>query len=300
MMAFLVPSPLLQKTQPTCLISRYQSRPLSQPFRRPRTKLPNHPHHSTMQVEPPSRGNSKPPEYDYLDTSGTEPSDTTYPEPEENVYEASVSEIPLNELKCDFYAAISTINRGLAASPAARKQVMELIKQLERQNPTENPSDTPELLTGRWRLIFTTALDVLSLGLLAPIALVSQVYQNVYETDDRQWDYDLENIVQLEPAIAPVTNAFFGRTMAQVTVKAKGLRSSANRMDITFVESQFRPESFVGFDIPTRLPKLKVGLGRPVGFIETTFLDTDLRVARVPAGPRQNENLFVLMRESEV
>lgn len=214
--------------------------------------------------------------------------------------DAEVRAVPLADLKCQLYAAVGPTNRGLAASPAAREHVLALISELERARPPNAPADDPQLLTGKWRLLFTNALDVLSLGLLAPVAQVGQIFQNIYETipDERKgYEYDIENVVQLEPAVAPVTNAFFGQTMASVRVSAEGRRESESRIDIKFMQTAIRPETFAGFAIPQELPAARFGLGSPIGYIETTFLDSDIRIARAPPVGRKEGNVFVLMRE---
>lgn len=54
----------------------------------------------------------------------------------------------------------------------------------QAQNPNTTPnygfSDGTSILSGEWKLIFTSALDVLSLGLLPGID-VGQVFQNISE-----------------------------------------------------------------------------------------------------------------------
>lgn len=54
----------------------------------------------------------------------------------------------------------------------------------QAQNPNATPndgfSDGTSILSGEWKLIFTSALDVLSLGLLPGID-VGQVFQNISE-----------------------------------------------------------------------------------------------------------------------
>lgn len=219
--------------------------------------------------------------------------------PSAETVDAQAREVPPADLKCELYAAVASLNRGLSASSVTKASVNDLIEQLERQNPTEAPVDTPDLLVGEWRLLYTDALDILSLGLLAPVALVSEVYQNVaLAPDDADHDFDVENIVELEPAIAPVLNAFAGRTMSKVAVKARGVRQSEQRVDISFVESALRQHSVVGMEIPAQLPSLRVPFGRrarPAGYIDTTYLDEDIRVVRAPPFFGQN-NVFVLMR----
>lgn len=54
----------------------------------------------------------------------------------------------------------------------------------QRQNPNPTPNDGftdgASILTGEWKLIFTSALDVLSLGLI-PGVDVGEIYQNINE-----------------------------------------------------------------------------------------------------------------------
>lgn len=205
------------------------------------------------------------------------------------VIDASVKKVPLSDLKLDLFGIASGVNRGLAASPSAREEIIALVEQIERENPTPSPTYS-ELLLGEWRLVFTNALDVLSLGLLAPIALVSEVYQNI-ETSEQD-DFSVTNIVNLEPAIAPVSNSFFGRTMGGLYVSAAGTRRNDTRIDIVFKGVQFKPKSIAGMELPGALSTPNVAVGSPEGYIETTFLDEDIRILRAPPGSK----VFVLQR----
>lgn len=240
-------------------------------------------------------------------TQNTEPpyisSETESPPNEGEIYDnesnsyqtidASVTKVPLEELKLEFLRAVTTVNRGFAAPPATREQILALVEQIERENPTTCPSKS-DLLIGEWRLLYTNALDVLSLGLLAPIALVSEVYQNVAFSEKD--DYCVTNIVNLEPSLAPITNSFFGRTMASILVTAAGVINSDTRIDIRFTAVRFKPTYVIGFDIPDRFSLPSVKVGSPTGYIDTTFLDDDLRIARAPPGIGGQLNLFVLER----
>lgn len=214
--------------------------------------------------------------------------------------EAETRPVPTSDLKCSLYAAVATTNRGLAASEDDRGHIFSLVAELERANPPADPADNPALLCGRWRLLFTNARDVLSLGLLAPVAQLGQIYQNIYEVDQDarcDYDYDIQNVVQLEPAFAPITNTFAGQSLSSITVSAEGKKSSATRVDITFVQSAIRPEKFFGLQLPNELPAAKFAIGSPVGYIETTFLDEDIRVARAPPIGSKEGSIFLLMRE---
>lgn len=215
--------------------------------------------------------------------------------------DAETRPVPLSEMKCSLYAAVGATNRGLSASSAMREQILSLIAELERALPPSAPADDPAMLCGRWRLLFTDAPDVLSLGLLAPVAQVGQIFQNIYEAPpgrQRDYDFDVQNVVELEPVFAPLANAFIGQTMSSITVSAEGKRTSESRVDITFVQTAIRPETFVGLRVPQELPAATFGIGSPVGYIETTFLDADVRVARAPPSTgKKDGNVFVLIRE---
>eukprot|EP00953_Heterococcus_sp_UTEX-ZZ885_P015658 8817-Heterococcus_DN1.PRE.1 len=96
-------------------------------------------------------------------------------------------------------------------------------------NPNRSPNDGFDTgdspLTGDWQLLFTDALDVLSLSLLPGISIGQ-----------------ISNIVELQPLLAPLLPS----TLAQLTVKAKGSVSSSIRLDLTFEAAQFAPQTLFG------------------------------------------------------
>lgn len=215
--------------------------------------------------------------------------------------DAAVHEVPVSELKCELLAAAASTNRGLAASSEARIAVETLVEQLERSESAQEMGDVtqkPSLFTGKWRLIYTNALDVLSLGLLSPVATLGEVYQNIYSATDISTDFDVENVVELEPFVAPVTNRLIGRTMTRLVIKISGAISNVNTVRLTFQSFTARQEFFAGFNVGSRLPALSSPLpGRATGELETTFVDEDLRISRTAPGYRPS-GLFVLFREA--
>lgn len=215
--------------------------------------------------------------------------------------DAAVHEVPVSDLKCELLAATASTNRGLAASSEARIAVETLVEQLERSEYAQEMGDVtqkPSLFTGKWRLIYTNALDVLSLGLLSPVAALGEVYQNIYSATDVSRDFDVENVVELEPFIAPVANKLIGRTMTRLVVKITGAITNINTVRLTFQRVAIRQEFFAGFNVGSRLPVLSSPLpGRATGELETTFVDEDLRISRTAPGSRPS-GLFVLFRET--
>ncbi|CAN8075533.1 unnamed protein product [Agarophyton chilense] len=207
------------------------------------------------------------------------------------VIDATARSVPLQDLKLQLLSRVSTVNRGFAASPSSRQQILSLVEQIERENPTPLTARS-ELLDGDWKLLYTNALDVLSLGLLSSVTLVAEVFQNVQRLDEDS--FSVVNVVNFEPPIAAVSNSFWGRTMATLVVNADGKRSSDTRIDIRFKSVKFKPVSVVGFQLPDVLSPPPIRVGSPKGYIETTFLDDDIRIARAP--PTNSSNLFVLQR----
>lgn len=211
--------------------------------------------------------------------------------------------VPTATVKQDLLNAVAGTNRGFIPSEWQAEQIQGHISDLEGTSASSNTLDDTRLF-GKWRLLYTDALDVLSLSFLSPVAQVAQINQNIFEVaeadrkGERAYDYEIENVVLLEPYFAPVTNAFMGRTVTELKVLAEGRRMGDTRIDITFVGSKVRQQSVAGWQVPERLPPVRVALGRPVGWIETTYLDDDLRVGRAPP-VRGNEkgNVFVLIRE---
>lgn len=77
-------------------------------------------------------------------------------------------------LKRELYQLAASYDRGFSATPKARKEASDIIDKLSAVNPTENasrgidgdtsykPDDVP--LKAIWRMIWTSALDVVSLG----------------------------------------------------------------------------------------------------------------------------------------
>lgn len=262
------------------------------------------------------------------------------------VVDAVSRAVPLEELKAELYAASACVNRGFAVTPSLTGDIRGLIEQLERGNPNPAPPGGDDaaalqrwrtLLGGKWRLVYTDALDVLSLGLLSPVALVNQVYQtigtfapysssspssSVAEIDAEEVTVDVANIVELQPFTAVVGNMLSvlpGRTLTNLVVNANGRqrlrpggeqdKRSASTVELRFESVKIQPESFLGFRIgQDRLPApaLPLNAMSPVGLLDTTYLDEDVRISRARAGSAGAgalasgvENVFVFIREAE-
>ncbi|KAK9272890.1 hypothetical protein L1049_003269 [Liquidambar formosana] len=63
----------------------------------------------------------------------------------------------VSQIKTDLYHALQGINRGIFGVPSAKKSEIEnLVKLLESQNPTPNPTTNLDKLGGCWKLVYST------------------------------------------------------------------------------------------------------------------------------------------------
>mmetsp|Transcript_18827 Transcript_18827/g.24315 ORF Transcript_18827/g.24315 Transcript_18827/m.24315 type:complete len:287 (-) Transcript_18827:396-1256(-) len=198
----------------------------------------------------------------------------------------------LKNLKQEFLLACLGVNRGFSATSEEKETIAQLVELLESENPNPTPcaglAEGKSPLTGEWRLVYTTALDVLSVGLV-PVISVGQVYQNINEDGS-----EITNIIDLQPNAAPLLNSIGGSTVARLRVEAEGSVDSDTRISIKFKSSAFEPKSFLGQEVAGVLPTPKVNfpsMANPIGYIENTFVDETLRICRAIG-----DNVFVLTR----
>jgi len=205
-------------------------------------------------------------------------------------------DLDVEDLKKRLFLEVSGTNRGLAADSSCKKRILEMLEELERLNPTDSPTakENRALLGGQWKLLFTTALDILALGVI-PFVQIGDIYQNIDE--DQKGDggsFYVKNIVSIGSCLNSVASTVGADSTAEIHVTAKGSISSEKRIDIRFVRASFQPKTIFGYDGIQFLDSLQIPFQSPVGFIETTYLDKDLRIARAP-GPEET-NLYALYR----
>jgi len=133
---------------------------------------------------------------------------------EEPPLETAARTATAEEIKRQFLVAAAGANRGLAAAGDQRRELLELVGELEAlQADGAAPNDDPALL-GEWRLLFTSAFDVLSLGAI-PLVSVGQIFQNVYDREGAGL-LTVENVVELSPAADPILRAVAGGSTLQL------------------------------------------------------------------------------------
>ena len=224
------------------------------------------------------------------------------------------------KLKQELYQYGASYNRGYGALGSTRIQdeVLRIIGRLEesfsaeqRNNQTSvnvarnmegkvTSTDEAPLLRGPYRMIWTTAADVLILE-ASPFFTTGAIYQ-VFEPPV------ITNIIDFVPKLTP--NSLL---RAQVTTRASSSSGRPNRVGLVFERVELQPRQIfgqkidifpplLGFDLP-RLPSMQFlgsdskggsssSSSSPPGFFDITYWDGELLVIRqnAPGG------LFVLTR----
>eukprot|EP00752_Nemacystus_decipiens_P017864 g16016.t1 len=153
-------------------------------------------------------------------------------------------------LKQKLLRKVATLNRGFLAQEDDRLDVEEIVEMLELENPNPKPCEAFESgsspLAGRWQLLYTTSLDVLSLQ-VNPTVTVGKIFQEI-EPDGKA----IQNIIELQPPFAAV-NKILGSSMATLTVKLETEPVSDSRINLKFVRTEIKADSLFGrkLDLPT-------------------------------------------------
>ena len=208
----------------------------------------------------------------------------------------------VTESKSKLLQLCASYDRGYGATPNARAQVQALVDKLTEYNPTDfaaqgingdilltgakgsGPSDPP--LKGIWRMVWTTALDVLNLG-ANPISTPAAIYQ------------------QIEPPVATNIIDFIPRAQsllpsqllpssilrAEVKTRACERKNMPNRVGLVFESVKLVPLELLGvsmsnfpplgFDLPKLPSAFGVGDGTDgPGYFDVLYLDDDLLIIK--------------------
>ncbi|XP_062088265.1 plastid-lipid-associated protein, chloroplastic-like [Humulus lupulus] len=229
--------------------------------------------------------------------------------------EAPVEPSETAKLKQALVDSFYGTDRGLKASSETRAEIVELITQLEAQNPTPAPTEALPLLNGKWILAYTSfpgVLTLLSRGTL-PLVKVEEISQTIDSEN-----LTVQNSVQFAGPL----------TTTSITTNAKFEVRSPKRVQIKFEEgiigtpqltdSIVVPENveFLGQKIDltpfkglitsvqdtassvvktfSNQPPLKIPISNnnAQSWLLTTYLDGELRISRGDAG-----SVFVLIKE---
>jgi len=202
-----------------------------------------------------------------------------------------------DELKTKLLKLCASYDRGFGASPKSRKEVEEIIKQLGEMNPSpvdaargidgESGMDMEDVpLKGAWRMIWTTALDVLNLA-ASPVASPGAIYQVI--------DPPIAtNIIDFIPRFQSLLPTGFPSSLVRAEVKTRASlrRNNSNRVGLNFEAVKLYPVEVLGMKsdiVPPfnlNLPKIKiedlpgVDPNNAPGFFDVVYLDGDMLIIK--------------------
>ncbi|KAL9664576.1 hypothetical protein QQ045_019981 [Rhodiola kirilowii] len=225
-----------------------------------------------------------------------------------------VTDERIGDLKRALVDTVYGTNLGFGASVEVRAEVLELVNQLEAENPTPAPVEAPELLGGNWVLVYTAfseLLPLLALGTV-PFLKVEKIRQDI--------DISSQTIVNSITVSSPFVSFSFSasasfevRSPARIQVEFKegtlkppeitpkislptNLDIFGQRIDLSPLQPSINPVQDAVATISRAIsgqPPLKLPIpgDRSQSWLITTFLDEDFRIGRGDGG------LFVLARE---
>ncbi|KAL3323999.1 hypothetical protein AABB24_038262, partial [Solanum stoloniferum] len=192
-----------------------------------------------------------------------------------------VSHSTSSQIKIQLYDALQGINRGIFGVSSDKKfDIEELVKQLESQNPTFEPTLSLDKVAGNWRLIYST-ISILGskrtkLGLRDFITL-GDLYQNI--------DISQGKAVNVIKFNARGLSLLSGELRIEASFKI----ASKSRVDIFYNNSGITPDQLM--NVFQKNYNLLLGIFNPEGWLEITYVDENLRIGRDDKG-----NIFVLER----
>ena len=191
--------------------------------------------------------------------------------------------------KSTLLEAIAGKDRGLLATETDKQAILAAIAQLEDYNPTPRPVEAAELLNGDWRLLYTTSKGLLGFDKL-PLIKVGQIYQCIRAQEGKVY-----NIAEL-----------YGLPFLEgiLSVAAKFEAVSERRVQVKFERSIVGLQRLIGYESPGNfIDRIETGekfvaadfgldSREQQGWLDTTYLDSDLRIGRGNEG-----SVFVLTKD---
>lgn len=221
------------------------------------------------------------------------------------------------ELKLKLFALSAACDRGFGAVPADKAEIERFVMQLKKVSPIKNPTKNlyplttspldPTPLEGAWRMVYTSALDVLSLA-ANPLAIVQSVYQCLYR------DGSSVNVINLAPrlqALLPASIVGEGSSV-RLKVMTKAFARNESRIGLSFRRVEVKPMKLFNRDVTSVLPPLGATLPQTTlfgaaedigllyeknspGYFDVLYLDEDCLIIQ----QAQPGGIFVSIRSPE-
>jgi hypothetical protein len=206
-----------------------------------------------------------------------------------------------NTRKANLLNAIAPVNRGLEMSENQRKAIFSAVAYLEELNPTPAPTAAPELLDGDWLLLFTTSQELLGIDRF-PLYKLGNIYQCLRVAEAKIFNVAEIKGLPLLGGLVSVCASFTIVSEKRVKVNFERLVAGSQTLlgyrDVhSFIDTLRSPMSDSANPSNKQSSKKLLAIDFQIkredqkGWLETTYLDQDLRIGRGNEG-----NLFVLKR----
>ncbi|CAN1209993.1 PAP/fibrillin family protein [Tumidithrix helvetica PCC 7403] len=190
--------------------------------------------------------------------------------------------------KDNLLKAIAPVNRGLQITEVQKIAIFSAVAYLEELNPTPKPTEAAELLTGDWQLLFTTSKDLLGFDRL-PLVKLGQIYQCVRAAEGKIYNVAelmslplLEGLVSVCASFTVVSDLRVKVNFERFVIGSQRLIGYRNISDFVEILASGKKLRAIDSKIKNREQR---------GWLETTYLDDDLRIGRGNEG-----SLFVLRK----
>jgi hypothetical protein len=192
--------------------------------------------------------------------------------------------------KAALLEAIAGKNRGLLATASDRQSILAKVADLEDRNPTPLPLEASDQLEGNWRLLYTTSQGLLKIDQF-PLLKLGQIYQCIRPKEAKI--YNIAEVYGLPYLEGLVSVAARFEAVSDRRVQVKFERSILGLQRLVdyqspghFVQQIEAGQKFIAIDFAIENQNQQ-------GWLETTYLDEDLRIGRGNEG-----SVFVLTKGS--
>eukprot|EP01026_Neomeris_dumetosa_P041605 TRINITY_DN3451_c0_g1_i2.p1 TRINITY_DN3451_c0_g1~~TRINITY_DN3451_c0_g1_i2.p1 ORF type:complete len:235 (-),score=27.32 TRINITY_DN3451_c0_g1_i2:407-1111(-) len=176
---------------------------------------------------------------------------------------------------------IKNTNRGIFGTQLeTKKEILELVQQLEDNNPLKQPAKDLHKLNGKWILLWSTIAiqgakrTKLGLREFVQIGQMAQIIDNERSLATNEVEFNLAGMA-----------AFSGC----FTIVAEYKVVSDQRVEIKFVESTLEPSTLQ--EIFEQNYDLLLSIFNPEGWLDITYVDDYWRIGR-----DDKQNVFILTR----
>ncbi|KAE8702136.1 putative plastid-lipid-associated protein 7 [Hibiscus syriacus] len=195
-----------------------------------------------------------------------------------------VGEDTLSHLKSQLLQQLQGINRGIFGVASSKKSdIEELVKLLEFQNPTPDPTLNLEKVGGCWKLVYSSITILGSkrtkLGLRDFITL-GEFFQTIDIQKSKAF-----NVIKFNARGLKLLNG-------KLTIEASFEIASKSRVDISYDNSTITPDQLM--NVFRKNYDLLLGIFNPEGWLEITYVDDTMRIGRDDKG-----NLLILQRSEQ-